>query len=77
MLQMEVAVKTGIHLPKNKYESIRFTATSTKSWKRLVKEVLLHMYGDHIKSFCATGKRSSRPPIDPRLFEGLQGMIIF
>lgn len=43
------------------------------NWKEIVKTTLIEIYGQSLKHYSASGKRSERPGIDIRLYKGLHG----
>ena len=48
-------------------------AQNAKDWRPLVRETLLDLYGANIHKYSSTGKRTNRPAIDLKLFDGLLG----
>ncbi|XP_051168796.1 uncharacterized protein LOC127286417 [Leptopilina boulardi] len=73
--KVEISPECGFYMHKNKIAYIERQAeiiSGEFSWKILVREVLLEVYGANLKNFCALGKRGSlRPPINHQLFVGL------
>lgn len=71
MFQTEISPSSGVYLPTGIYNHIEMTAK--KNWEVMVRETLLIIYGKNIAYYSATGKRTSKPPIDRRILVGLYG----
>lgn len=80
MQQKEISPGCGFFLPKSTISTIMDDCKEYKDgmlvnikWQNIIKEALLHVYGDSLRNYSATGKRSQNNAIDRKFFNGLYG----
>lgn len=72
-LREEISKGCGFYFAKTMFALISQKYDSPEKWKDVVKDSLLEVYGANLINFSATGKGTTRPGINSKLFNGLLG----
>lgn len=79
--QEQIGSSSGYYLPKIVHKYILRGSTKVDGdtmetvhcWKSLTRQVLVQIYGDELKNYCAKGSRGNSKGIDPDLYLGIYG----